>query len=85
MQQSKILLQQKLKYMENIITLLSTITCSACGFQKEETMPVDACQYFYKCTNCNTILKPKQGDCCVYCSYATVPCPPIQENKSCCN
>lgn len=28
-------------------------------------MRPDACQYFYKCTNCGTILKPKQGDCCV--------------------
>ncbi|TGE15005.1 hypothetical protein E5J99_13940 [Hymenobacter elongatus] len=25
------------------------------------------------------ILKPLAGDCCVYCSYGTVPCPPIQE------
>ncbi|WP_339879956.1 GDCCVxC domain-containing (seleno)protein, partial [uncultured Algoriphagus sp.] len=29
--------------------------------------------------------KPKKGDCCVYCSYGTVPCPPIQENKPCCS
>ena len=21
---------------------------------------------------------PKPGDCCVFCSYATVPCPPVQ-------
>ncbi len=70
--------------MENTLTLQSTITCPNCGFQKEETMPTDACQYFYKCTNCETLLKPKQGDCCVFCSYGTVACPPIQMNKSCC-
>ncbi|MGE7197418.1 GDCCVxC domain-containing (seleno)protein [Brevundimonas sp.] len=30
-------------------------------------------------------LKPLPGDCCVFCSYADVPCPPIQEDgKSCC-
>ncbi len=31
-------------------------------------------------------LKPKAGDCCVYCSYGTVPCPPIQERGkgTCC-
>lgn len=69
--------------MEKALILQSTITCPECGFQKEETMPVDACQYFYICTNCNTILKPKQGDCCVFCSYGTEPCPPIQENKTC--
>ncbi len=69
--------------MEKTLTLQSTITCPECGFQKEETMLTDACQYFYKCTNCNTLIKPKQGDCCVFCSYGTVPCPPIQENKTC--
>ncbi|MFX6907659.1 GDCCVxC domain-containing (seleno)protein, partial [Acinetobacter baumannii] len=52
---------------------------------KEEIMPTDACQYFYKCTNCETVLKPKQGECCVFCSYGTVACPPIQMNKSCCS
>jgi hypothetical protein len=70
--------------MEQTVTLQSTITCPHCGFQKEETMPMDACQYFYKCTGCEKILKPKQGDCCVFCSYGTVVCPPIQMNKSCC-
>jgi hypothetical protein len=42
-------------------------------------MPTDACQWFYECTSCHTVLKPLTGDCCVYCSYGTVPCPPIQE------
>ncbi|WP_126247961.1 GDCCVxC domain-containing (seleno)protein [Chitinophaga pollutisoli] len=70
--------------MQENIVLESTITCPHCGFQKEETMPVDACQYFYACTNCKITIKPKHGDCCVYCSYGTVKCPPIQMNKSCC-
>lgn len=70
--------------MEKTIILQSTITCPHCGFPKEETMPTDACQYFYKCTNCKIILKPKHGDCCVFCSYGSIACPPIQQNKSCC-
>ena len=70
--------------MEKIIIPQSTITCPNCAFEKEETMPIDACQYFYKCTNCETVLKPKQGDCCVFCSYGTVACPPIQMNQPCC-
>ena len=74
-----------LKLMKNNgVVLKSMITCPHCGYQKEETMPTDACQYFYECEKCKTVLKPKQGDCCVYCSYGTVPCPPIQENKKCC-
>ncbi|MGA7750811.1 MAG: GDCCVxC domain-containing (seleno)protein [Gallionella sp.] len=56
----------------------SVLICPVCGFAKEEEMPSDACQWFYECSNCRTLLKPKAGDCCVYCSYGTVPCPPIQ-------
>ena len=68
------------------IELRYIITCPECGHQKEEEMPVDACQFFYECEKCKTILKPKKGDCCVYCSYGSVPCPPIQEsNSSCCS
>ena len=72
--------------MENAIILQSIICCPKCGHQKEEKRPTDACQYFYECENCHQVLKPKQGDCCVYCSYGTNPCPPIQEGeKKCCN
>jgi hypothetical protein len=62
--------------------LVSTISCPQCGYQRQEEMPVDACQYFYKCTGCGTVLKPLQGDCCVFCSYGSVKCPPRQEG--CC-
>jgi len=54
------------------IELQSTITCPNCGFSKIETMPVDACQFFYECSNCKQLLKPKTGDCCVFCSYGSV-------------
>jgi hypothetical protein len=62
----------------------STITCPKCGGTKKETMPINSCQYFYKCSFCGEILKPKHGDCCVYCSYGDVPCPSIQEQKGGC-
>jgi hypothetical protein len=60
------------------VILESTITCPACGTAKVETMPMDACQFFYDCTGCGTLLRPNPGDCCVFCSYGDVPCPPIQ-------
>jgi hypothetical protein len=60
----------------------STITCPSCGTKKIETMPIDACQFFYDCTGCGTILRPKSGDCCVFCSYGDVPCPPVQQQRS---
>jgi len=70
--------------MSDTIILKSTITCPVCGHVKAEIMPADACQYFYECENCRTVLKPLAGDCCVFCSYGTVKCPPRQLNESCC-
>ena len=66
------------------LILKSVITCPGCGFQKEEQMPEDACIFFYECEKCKLILKPNQGHCCVYCSYGTVTCPPIQLGEKCC-
>ncbi|MES2000814.1 MAG: GDCCVxC domain-containing (seleno)protein [Pseudomonadota bacterium] len=69
------------------ITLHSTITCPQCGHSATETMPTDACQFFYDCTGCGVLLRPKQGHCCVFCSYGSVSCPPIQADgsaASCC-
>ena len=58
--------------------LESMVTCPACGHTQAERMPVDACQYFYECKGCCVLLKPKTGDCCVFCSYGSVKCPPKQ-------
>jgi hypothetical protein len=58
--------------------LRSVITCPRYHHEAAETMPTDACQFFYDCTACGARLKPKAGDCCVFCSYGSVPCPPIQ-------
>ena len=66
------------------VQLATTITCPICGHSTDELMPTNACVYFYECEQCKSRLKPLQGDCCVYCSYGTVPCPPIQQDKKCC-
>lgn len=58
--------------------LESTLTCPLCGHQKTEIMPTDACQYYYQCESCQALLKPDPGDCCVFCSFGTVKCPPMQ-------
>jgi len=59
----------------------SEITCPECGHRKVEQMPTDACRYFYECEVCGSLLRPKSGDCCVFCSFGTVPCPPIQTRR----
>ena len=66
------------------IELRSQITCPDCGHQVVEEMPTNACQWFYDCLGCGILLKPKAGDCCVFCSYGTVRCPPIQAGDGCC-
>lgn len=51
----------------------SQITCPTCGHAAIETMPTDACQYFYDCVGCGVVIKPLHGDCCVFCSYGSIP------------
>ncbi|MDT8406622.1 MAG: GDCCVxC domain-containing (seleno)protein [Methylococcales bacterium] len=61
-----------------MMILQSVITCPFCQLRQTETMPKDACVWFYLCPACRRVLKPKAGDCCVFCSYGSVPCPPKQ-------
>jgi hypothetical protein len=68
----------------NAVVLDSVLTCPRCGFTAQETMPTDACLYFYECRQCKILLRPKPGDCCVFCSFGSVKCPPIQEQHACC-
>ncbi|HXK58247.1 MAG TPA: GDCCVxC domain-containing (seleno)protein [Gammaproteobacteria bacterium] len=66
--------------------LISRITCPHCGVSRDESMPIDACQWFYECTGCGELLRPLPGDCCVFCSFGTTPCPPkqIAPDADCC-
>ena len=64
--------------------LESVLTCPACGHRSVERMPENACLYFHDCAACGALLKPKAGDCCVFCSYGSVACPPVQAQRGCC-
>ena len=65
------------------LVLESVLTCPQCAYVKSEIMPTDACLFFYACEGCNTLLRPKAGDCCVFCSYGSVKCPPVQMQGGC--
>ena len=54
------------------------LTCPSCAYVEDVVMPKDSCQSFHECGSCMTFLKPRPGDCCVYCSYADEVCPPKQ-------
>ena len=73
---------------QSAVKMTSSLTCPKCGFVEPNlTMPTDYCQFFYECRNCQTKLKPKAGDCCVFCSYGDTKCPSIQEEEleaACC-
>ncbi|SCK33416.1 hypothetical protein VAR608DRAFT_2958 [Variovorax sp. HW608] len=70
--------------LSHAVILDSVLTCPHCGHAKREQMPVDACQFFYECESCKNLLRPNPGDCCVFCSFGSVKCPPMQLQKSCC-
>jgi hypothetical protein len=65
-------------YDETMVVTEATITCPECGFAAVEPMPTNACVYFYACTSCGVQLRPRPGDCCVFCSYGDHRCPPKQ-------
>lgn len=56
-------------------SLQSEITCPECGFKKAQTMPTEVCLISYVCEKCKSVINPKKGDCCVFCSYGTHKCP----------
>ncbi len=35
----------------------AVLTCPDCGASRTEDMPTDACQFFYECTSCATLLR----------------------------
>jgi hypothetical protein len=66
------------------VVLDSTLTCPECGTRAVERMPTDACIFFWICPACAVRITPKPGDCCVFCSYGNVVCPPKQAGEDCC-
>ena len=61
-----------------IDSLQSEITCPKCGKKEMLKMPTDQCQIKFTCNNCKTDLYPKEGDCCVFCTYGNHKCPSKQ-------
>ena len=62
--------------------LQSVLRCPSCNHTERMTMPVDACLFFHECVGCGTLLRPNAGDCCVFCSFGSIPCPPVQASRA---
>lgn len=58
--------------------LTSQLRCPKCSHSEPLEVPTDACVFFHACAGCGVVLRPKAVDCCVFCSYGSVPCPPVQ-------
>ena len=69
---------QSMPSLDSPVVLESTIVCPRCGRSEPDTMPLEVSPQSYGCKGCGARLEPKAGDCCVYCSHGTVPCPPVQ-------
>jgi len=54
------------------------VTCPVCKTRVQETMVSETPKLIYHCPVCLTWLSPKKGDHCIYDSYGSVHCPPIQ-------
>lgn len=67
--------------MKDQIKTIANLTCPNYQTMQSVNMPTDACQHFYKCQRCGEMLKPKEGDGCVFCSYADTKCPPRQQEQ----
>jgi hypothetical protein len=66
------------------VVLTSLLTCPHCGHAASMAMPEDACVWFFDCPGCGRVLEPAPGDCCVFCSHGSHPCPPRQRGARCC-
>ena len=58
--------------------LTSLLRCPECGHSEQLEMATDSCLFFHVCRGCGVVLRPDADDCCVFCSYGSVPCPPVQ-------
>lgn len=56
----------------------SLMRCPHCQAAQVEAMPMERCVILWDCPTCGQAVRPKLGDCCVFCSYGSVPCPSKQ-------
>jgi hypothetical protein len=55
-------------------SLSAILTCPGCQHQQPETIPSNHCMFIYECSACGEVIRPKPGDCCVFCSYGSRKC-----------
>ncbi len=52
----------------------TVIRCPKCGHEEPEFVPDDGLILEYECEGCHAVLRPREGECCVICSYGRGQC-----------
>ena len=60
------------------LVLECSVTCPECGAVFAARMPDAEEVVSLSCPTCERVIKPEPGDCCVFCSHGSVPCPKAQ-------
>ncbi len=66
-------------YIEN---KYSVVTCPHCQAFELVEIPTGFSQHLYRCPSCLVILKPKSGDCCIFCSFGSHDCASSEKNMA---
>lgn len=56
----------------------SLVKCPHCNFEEFLDMSFDNCIISHKCNSCGKIMTPREGECCIFCSYGSEKCPTKQ-------
>jgi hypothetical protein len=54
------------------------VTCPVCKTKVREVMCSETVKVIYHCPACLAWVSPKKGDHCIYDSYGSAKCPPVQ-------
>jgi hypothetical protein len=60
--------------MKRSTSTVSMVTCPECGHTEALPSAVGAARLIHRCAACGVLSRPKQGDCCVLCSYGDRAC-----------
>lgn len=61
----------------------ATIVCPHCNHPSEETMRVRIVERTIRCSECSEMIEAPADKHCVWCAYADIPCPVVQNDGSC--
>ncbi|MFW9990603.1 MAG: GDCCVxC domain-containing (seleno)protein [Candidatus Odinarchaeota archaeon] len=61
------------------VKIETRLKCPHCGLVEVVEMPLDRCIIRHECGYCQSVIVPKKGDCCIFCSHGNIPCPSEQE------